>query len=296
MSEHVEEGDLTPEEPVIENAELSPEDTEEYTPNYSYNFKDEERSFDERLHGAIKTKEDEDYIRDLITRSEGLDDIKADRDKWKTDHGQVHEQAGLLSKGYQNMVDWREKGELDKLFTAFKLDDQAIIDYALRRAEFYEKSEEEQAKINADKSTADEVAALRAEVAGFKTERGQASVQQEIASVDVLVASEEHKPVFDALVSKGIVTNARDVTEMVIEYGMGVFQRTGKEPSIDQAVNQVMARYQGLVPAADLGEGNGAPAEGKPTLPRLNGGGGKPVSRPIGSLQQLKDLAAQIET
>lgn len=295
MSEPIEEEVVPSVEEVVEPIIPSLEPVEEYTPNFSYNFKDEEKSFDERLHSIVKTKEDEDWIRDLVTRSEGIDDIKSDRDKWKTDHGQVHEQAGLLSKGYQNMVDWREAGQLDKLFGAFKLDDQAIIDYALKRAEFYELPEEQQTKIKEDKSVQTEVAALRAEIAGFKTEQGQASVASEISQLNSLIGVPEHKPVVDALMSMGIAADAKAVSELVVQHGMFVFQNTGKEPTLSEAVNQVMDKYKGLIPSIS-GEGNPAGLGKKPTLPKLSGGSGKPVDRPISSLQQLKELAAQVSS
>lgn len=51
---------------------------EQYTPNFSYEFTalggiKEKKEFDDRLKSIIKTKEDEEFIRSLVTKADGLD-------------------------------------------------------------------------------------------------------------------------------------------------------------------------------------------------------------------------------
>jgi len=62
------------EEPVAKS-EPQPEVQEEpaYEPNFQYKFQDEFHEFDDRVKAAIKSKEDEDYYRDLITRAKGME-------------------------------------------------------------------------------------------------------------------------------------------------------------------------------------------------------------------------------
>jgi len=74
-----EESDAQPEakleeEPKAE-VEPQPEVQEEpaYEPNFQYKFQDEFHEFDDRVKAAIKSKEDEDYYRDLITRAKGME-------------------------------------------------------------------------------------------------------------------------------------------------------------------------------------------------------------------------------
>ena len=48
----------------------------EYSPNYQYKFQDEMHDFDERVKSAIKSNEDEEFFRDLYTKSRGMDMYK----------------------------------------------------------------------------------------------------------------------------------------------------------------------------------------------------------------------------
>src|SRR5688500_3044500 len=50
-----------------------PKEVPQYTPNYKFKVMDEEKEFDDFLKGAIKTKEDEEKLRDIVTKAYGLD-------------------------------------------------------------------------------------------------------------------------------------------------------------------------------------------------------------------------------
>ena len=79
------------EEPVansepVEQHQAAPEVSEEpaYEPNFQYKFQDEFHEFDDRVKAAIKTKEDEDYYRDLITRARGMEIQKTKVSEYET--------------------------------------------------------------------------------------------------------------------------------------------------------------------------------------------------------------------
>jgi len=80
------------EEPVAE-PEPQPEVQEEpaYEPNFQYKFQDEFHEFDDRVKAAIKSKEDEDYYRDLITKAKGMEIQKQRVSEYET---QVKEWEG----------------------------------------------------------------------------------------------------------------------------------------------------------------------------------------------------------
>lgn len=59
--------------------------TPEYTPNFKYNIKDEEKEFPEFLREVVKSKEQEDQLRDLFTKVDAFDGIKESRTKVETD-------------------------------------------------------------------------------------------------------------------------------------------------------------------------------------------------------------------
>ena len=47
-----------------------------YEPDFKFKYKDEEFEFDERLRGLVKNKEDEQFIRDLVTADKAIKDYK----------------------------------------------------------------------------------------------------------------------------------------------------------------------------------------------------------------------------
>ena len=69
-------------------AEVTPEPEEtteasppEYTPDFSYSVHDEPMEFPEHVRPAVTSKEAEDYIRDLLTKAEGLPKVKSRLDE-----------------------------------------------------------------------------------------------------------------------------------------------------------------------------------------------------------------------
>jgi len=112
----------TGKEIVTDTGEIATEESVEYTPSYKYKVKDEEREFDKRLHAAIKTKEDEDYIRDLHTRADGLD-------TYKKKHSDLEGQTNKIVAGLQKLQQFRDSGDIGNLVKSLGLKDDALIDY-----------------------------------------------------------------------------------------------------------------------------------------------------------------------
>lgn len=61
----------------------------EYAPNFEYQFRGEQRTFDERLHPIVTNKETEDFLRDTFTRADGLDAVKTRLDESETKYGDL---------------------------------------------------------------------------------------------------------------------------------------------------------------------------------------------------------------
>lgn len=128
-----------PEPDVVDEQQGAPEQEPEepaYEPNYSYNIKSEERTFDERLHGIITSKENEDYIRDLVTKAEGLDTYKTKLSEKEQSYSEMQERYNEVETGFKNY----EKGiqrleelkntDLSSFARAWGISDQQILDLA----------------------------------------------------------------------------------------------------------------------------------------------------------------------
>jgi hypothetical protein len=121
-----------------------------YTPDLSFTVRDQQHTMDERLKGAMVSKEVEDHLRDLHTRAYGLDSYKerlASREGEFEDLSQKHNQ---IDTEYQSL-----RSNLDRLneikerdFMSFqrqwKISDQAIIDRANQILEMRDRPVDEQ--------------------------------------------------------------------------------------------------------------------------------------------------------
>ena len=63
-------------EEVSEGEAKEAKEDNPYSPNYQYKFQDEMFDFDDRVKAAIKTPEDEEYFRDLYTKSRAMELMK----------------------------------------------------------------------------------------------------------------------------------------------------------------------------------------------------------------------------
>lgn len=61
----------------------TPAPAPEYKPDFSYKVYDTVKEFDPRLRSVIKSKDDEAYIRDIVTKAEGLEINKRNLEKFK---------------------------------------------------------------------------------------------------------------------------------------------------------------------------------------------------------------------
>jgi hypothetical protein len=83
---------------------------EAYKPNFTYNVRRKEHTFPEALKEVIKSKEDENYWRDVFTKADALEPIKADRERLEQQYNGLAQpmtefykelQFGNLKKAYQ---------------------------------------------------------------------------------------------------------------------------------------------------------------------------------------------------
>lgn len=60
-----------------------------YTPNYQFKFQDQLFEFDDRVKATIKSKEDEDFYRDLYTKARGMEVVKTKAEETKKSYSEL---------------------------------------------------------------------------------------------------------------------------------------------------------------------------------------------------------------
>jgi len=174
------------------------EEENQYNPNYKFKVRGEEFEFDEKIRPVISNREVEEHLRDLYTKSYGLDPLKETLDKRNKEYEEVHSKYSTLENEYSLIKDGIDKlGTLSKKdFAVFQkhmtIDDQTVLDRAreilrYRDAEDYEKKEMDktyQAREDQYRSLS-EVDYLRKENAEIKNIQHQYAFDKAMSDSDI---------------------------------------------------------------------------------------------------------------
>lgn len=267
-------------EEVVETTESTetPEDgakeTTEWKPNYSYKVLDEEKQFDERLHGVIKDAETEKYVRDLYTKADGLD-------SYKKRYADLEAQAAQLVGGFNKLKEYRDNGDIASLSKALGVSNETLIEHVRSVLEEERLPEKDRRQIEESRKNQDRVKALEQRLASLTEEAESSRVDSDLRELEAAIKVPEISKVAIAMKKQGI-----DMVEEVLQAGHFEYTKTGKEPSVSSVVNKIAKKYEylsKLVPTKQA------------TLPKVNGSNQNAVGKPISSLDELRRLAATMD-
>ena len=308
--ENVIEQEAQSQEPESQPEPQEPEPQEEpapYEPNFSYKYKDEELEFDERLRSGIKTKEDEDYVRDLVTAHKA--------------HS-AYKELGSIREVEERLGEWESRGtelnelttEIDQLsgllglgnsagFEAFRqhlgIDKKMVMKWASEEAQGME-NPELAAQFNQQREMEAQNFHLQYQNQMMQNREEDQLVQQRTVELDTMLGSNEVAKAYDNLVG-----TPGSFQQAVIQHGAHVQSTTGQVLSMAEAIAQVSAKYQGLnANQVNSGTNNQVAQnptvksdpqqtvvikqEGKTTIPNLSGTTGSPAKKQLNSLDALR--------
>jgi len=137
----------------LENLDKSIEKESQYTPNYKFKVMDDELEFDEKIRAAVTSKETEEHLRDLYTKSHGVPKLKETIEKKTKDYEDISSRyAAIEAEHYQLREGIDRLGDLSrKDFSLFQksmsISDDAILDRAAEILEFQKEDPEEQRRL-----------------------------------------------------------------------------------------------------------------------------------------------------
>jgi hypothetical protein len=214
-----------------------------YEPNFAYTVRDEQKEFDERIRSAIKDKDTEDLVRDLYTRAEGLDAYKEKFSKRDSEYQDVYSQAQALTQGYQTLKEMRDKSDYIGLQKALGLNPDFVVDWGLKLLEEEELPPEQKEALIKQREMESRLAEQDARISQFEADTQNRRVEDDLNELKTLASSEKVLPVVQAMNEKGL-----DFAQQVVSLGSMEYQRTGKEPAVQDVVNRVAEQYKFLVP------------------------------------------------
>lgn len=276
-----------------------------YQPNYKYNVAQKELEFDERLRAIIKDKDSEDYVRDLVTRAEGLDLVKqrlSEKDNLAKDlqsrYGEIQTEHESYKKGISRLTDLA-KNDLHSFRRAWNITDEQIVRLAndiINETENPVLAQQRQAAFD------NQIKSWQMEDQNLHTQTRHDSSVQELHEMRMEIAMSkpdvnEFQKSLDALRGEGFFE------KKVKEYGTLKYHQ-GEYVLPKDAVNYVMEEYGVFLKAQNeqkvSQQASSVPSDGNPAvvrdakpIPNLGTGRtGSPV-RQKPSWELLKKLAGE---
>lgn len=271
-----------------ESGESTVEGTEQtYTPSYSYKVLDEERSFDPRFKDVIKSKEDEEYLRDLYTRADGLDAYKTKYGGVSSDFNLYKSSMKPVIDGFQKLKSYRDEKNYSELFNDLGLEEDEILQHALAIAKERELPEHQRSVIQQNREYQRELQEKASKLEYYERSQQDQLINGQIEELKGLTFSDDVADIRNALAKNG-----QDLATIVYNHGIGMYQTTGKEPTVKQAFDSVVNQYRAFLPK----EIKQTEVAIQPTLPKVKPNGGINQATKALTLDDLKKMANAIPT
>lgn len=284
-------------QPTPGEGEVSQEPS--YEPNLKFKVKDKELEFDPRFHAIVKSKEDEDFLRDLHTKAYGLDEIKAAKE-------------ALAQEFEQNKGEWaRQQQELRRLFSLreanlgeflgkLQINDDQLIEYleAKNNPEIRESPHFQKAN-----QLSTEHFTLKNEYEDLRTSHQQNVFELHQIKMDLAMNRpdvQEFAKLYETRVP------GQSFKELVRQTGDLIFKTQGKVADPRELVDQVISAYRPMFPANQVTtqdphvqqpQAQVTPQQSAPKPPVNIGSGSNsaPVKRKFKSFDEVRRYASQLE-
>ena len=298
MSEEVLE-EVNENEEVLESSDeqASPpaeteEEVAEYTPNYSYKVKDEEFEFDEFLQGSVTSAEQEEALRELYTKSRGLEGYKDKLTSKEQEYNELMQEAGSYADGFKTLkkhVDHANStGDFREVGKALGLSDEKLVEYAVKLAEEAALPDEQKDLINHNRELQDKLSSVESRMSGYEAQQLKSDQQ---AKADYVRKTIENTPQ-GVEVWQAMADVNRDMVREFYYLGDEMMD-AGLNPQIKDIVEKLVTNNQHLLELKSFREQKQQPLVQedigqKPILPTVKGNNSAAVKKEISSIDDIK--------
>lgn len=268
-----------------------------WTPNYKLKAYDKEYEIPEGFRSYINKDNEKDF-RDVFEKSYAFDTVKQKYKDASSKYQEVNGKYETLSKNLDKLSKYVQGGDFDSFFSSIQIPETEIQKWIYNKLQIqslpqdqqqlYTKNSEYQKQLLSMQEQYEEMQGKLSEFEEYKT---QQAVQQRFSELDSTIGSPEFKNLaesYDARVGQpGAFKNE------VILRAAAVANATGKELSVQEAVQEfaklVAWNQQNTGQAAGVAQ----KGSGKPTIPSVSGKASSPVAPQVKSIDDLKRLAKE---
>lgn len=278
----------------------SSEPVQEYVPSFSYKVKDEERTFDERFKSIVKSKADEDYIRDLYTKADGLPLIKEKLEATEHKVGEyantvatLQETVSTAHNFFTSIKQDIASGNLREAVRKLGVDGDLLLRAAIEEAQEREMPEAQRKTLQAQRELARTNEMILAEQEALRQQNLQL-IQQQNAMTNESVAAQQTAELNGHINGKYSELNKKlteagvNMFDEAVMLGRNLYERTGKMPVIAELVDNVAGKYSKLVGQVAAPVAKPQAPQRPATIPSINGTGKTVVDTPVTSIDDLR--------
>lgn len=283
-------------------ADATPTTPDEYTPDFSYQIRGEQFTFDERLHSAVKDKATEDFLRDTFTKAHGLDAVKSRLDESETKYGDLQSQfnqSQLENENFRgNLEHLNDLKESDPLGfqKQWGLTDKWVLDRATSILDHHDNPV--QGQLAEQAYNAREVNRSNQQSMTVESARSQ-RIERELHDVKMTQAM-NHSNISDFAKSYDEKMGVGSFKREVDDFGSLQYHQSQRYVDPQAAVTEVHGRLQKMFtpPEAVTSLNPGAAQQPQTAIPNMGGGiSGTPTTKRFNTLADLRAhaqaLAAQ---
>jgi len=306
--------ELPKEEPTEEESKKEPEVSNEvYVPNTKYKVKDQELEFDSRLVSVVKSKEDEEYIRDLYTKAGGLDTYKEKLEKeakriaeYETQMAEVAKQIEESNSFYSKLVESRDKKQFRTLAKTLGMSEDDLLTAALEIATERELPEQERNIRKQNREMEERLQQTESQAMTQKQYLEQLAAERQYADAIAYhkeLADKQTKELNEKITSQysDLDNNLKELGlnlfDEVVLAGKHIFDSNGRkrEVTTEEALNAAVAKYAKLA-TIKKDEPKVKQVSRKDTLPIVSGANSSKISEsPISSFDDIKKELDKIQ-
>lgn len=293
-------------EPVVEAVPVIEVEPEEYTPNHSFKIHGEELDFDDWAKGLAVDKASEDQMREVMTKFHGIDLVKEERERFRTDHKALQEKYETEQKTWNDrnqtldmLGHYLEKKNFSAFFQAYKISDDDILGHAQKILNYQEMDPAQRQEH--DQRNQHDVSSYQMQTQNdrLQQQNEQLQVQQVERDVEYELSDPNVRAVAEAFDQRTGRQGA--FREEVWKRGQHHAMVNKEHISPKQAVDEVLNLVGGSRgPGTDL---NPAPVGGQPTaanpqttqtsakppvIPAIRGTGASPTAPAIKSIADIR--------
>lgn len=272
---------------VDETGEEKP--PEAYEPNFKYNVLGIEKEFDERLRGLIKSKEDEEWLRDVMTRADGFENDKKSYKQLRQDHEKIASEYTQMNKDVNQVLEMRDKNDLDSLFQVLGIKPEAVQQWNMRRQQYGQLTPEQKAYYDRQQELQRSHYSLNQQNQELMNKINQIELQTRQSELTNKLSSSEHAPLIKEFDSRN---GQNSFMAEVIRRGALYETQMGVEKTADELISEVASfltfNQQPQNPSQ-------AGAQAPKVIPNTGTSGGQaPVKKKPKTLDDLKRMMGEV--